>query len=268
MASHKQLIPKFNSPAQNHMAAELIRRFAILLLTASVLYTASASAAIQIPHSLNQSEREETLRIVGFGTASKILSDPYPLGGYAGFEAGVSVETLPTEDIGRMGAKLATPQQDVSYPKFTIGKGLYNNLDIFFHFIPYNQMSELSQWGGLVRWGFYQATFSPLSASILVHMNNANISNLVTTRALGTDLIGGINVKSVSLYAGIGYLQSWGTFLGGPSGVTDTGSLETASVAGLHTLVGLNLHIADFFLAAELDRYTQSVLSGKFGVRF
>jgi hypothetical protein len=245
-----------------------IAHFIPVVTLAVSLSASTAYAAIQLPKSLTHNDREEVLRIIGFGTSSKILSDPYPLGGYAGLEVAASVETLPTEDIARLGAKLASPQQDVSFPKFTIGKGLYNNLDFFFHFIPYNQQSELSQWGGIVRWGFYQATFLPLSASLLVHMNYANVSNLMNERALGSDLIGGINVKNVSLFCGIGYIQAAGTFLGGPAGITDSDSLETESVIGMHTVVGANVHIGDFFFAAEMDRYTQPVVSTKVGFRF
>jgi hypothetical protein len=239
-----------------------------LMTFATLLESSPALAAIQIPKSLNQTDREETLRIVGFGTSSKILSDPYPLGGYVGFEAGIAVETLPTEDLARLGAKLSAPQQDVSYPKLSVGKGLYNNLDLFFHFIPYGQSSELSQWGGLVRWGFYQADFLPLSSSMILHMNYTNISNLVTTRTLGVDFVGGINVKNVSLYAGLGVLQTSGSFLGGASGVTDTGGQETASVSGAHSVIGASVHVSDFFFAVEMNRYTQAILSAKLGLRF
>ena len=237
---------------------------AILIGTGSL-----ASAAILIPQNLSSSDRVAVLRIIGMGTSAKILSDPYPLGGYDGFEAGVSVESLPTDDLGRLGAHLSSPQQDVSYPKVTLGKGLYNNIDVFVQFTPYNRQDELSQFSGIVRWGFYQAQFLPLSASILVHANNGNVGNVMTTRSYGVDLIGGMNVTNVALFGGAGYVESTGTFAGGASGITDSGRLETETVGGLHTVVGANIRILENgFFALQIDRYTVPVFSAKLGVRF
>ena len=231
-------------------------------------FACSAFGAIELPRNLTKENRLEALRIVGFGTSSKILSNPYPLGGYSGFEVGVAVENLPAEDLGRLGNRLSAPQQDVSYPKLSIGKGLYNDIDFFLHFTPYNRQDELAHWGGIVRWGFHQATFLPFNAAILVHMNNSNIGNQLTTRSYGADLIGGINVDNVALFAGVGVLEATGTFLGGNAGITDTMRMESETVNGLHTLVGANVRFANVFVAAQIDRYTLPVFSGKLGVRF
>lgn len=228
----------------------------------------TAQAAVQIPANMSKNDRLEALRIMGFGTSSKILTDPYPLGGYSGLEIGIAVENLPTDDLARLGSRVSSPQQEVSYPKFTIGKGLYNDVDLFFNFTPYNRQDQVSQWGAMVRWGFYQATLLPFSASIIGHFNSANINNQLTARTYGIDVIGGINVNNVSLFAGAGSLQSTGRFIGGPRGITDTQELETESVSGLHTVIGATVHISKFFLAAQIDRYTTPVFSAKLGFRF
>jgi hypothetical protein len=101
-----------------------------------------------------------------------------------------------------------------------------------------------------------------------VHFNNGDISNLITTRSYGVDLIGGINVRNVALYVGGGPLRSSGNFIGGTAGVTDSGKLESESVGGFHSVIGATVHLASVFLAMELDRYTQTVISGKLGLRF
>ena len=228
-------------------------------------------AALQLPKSLTQPDREEALRIVGFGTAAKILSDPYPLGGYAGLEVGFSLESVPAEDLGRLGARLQSPQQDVSLPKFTIGKGLYNDVDVFIHFTPYTRQDELAQYGGMLRWGFYQAAFLPLSLSVLAHMNSNNIGNLLTTNTYGGDFIGGINVENVALFAGGGMVESTGTFSGdiaAAEGAEIKGSIKRETVSGTHTVIGANIHFSNIFLAIQIDRYTLPVFSGKLGVRF
>lgn len=221
--------------------------------------------AIQLPKSLNASDRQEALRIIGFGTASKVLSDPYPLGGYSGFEVGFSLENVPAEDLGRLGGRLTSPQQDVSLPKFSVGKGLYNNVDFFIQFTPYTRQDELSQFGGILRWGFYQAAFLPLSLSVLTHVNTNNIGNQMTTNSIGADVIGGINVENVALFAGAGMLESTGTFVGS---ITSSGSLERETVNGVHTVIGANIRFSRIFLSIQIDRYTLPVFSGKLGVRF
>lgn len=233
-----------------------------------LLILGHAEAAIQIPKKLDHEARVETLKIVGFGTASKILSDPYPLGGFSGLEVGLALENMPTEQLSRLGAGLTTPQQDITYSKFTIGKGLYNNLDLFFQFTPYNRQDELSQFGGIMRWGFYQATFTPASLSLLANINYGNVSNVLTTNSYGIDLVGGFNFDDLAFYAGLGTIQATGTFAGGGTGITDSGNLENEIVAGTHSLIGVNLRISQGFLAVEVDRYTVTVASLKAGARF
>ena len=227
-----------------------------------------AHATVLLPSLMNQSDRQEALRILGLGTSGKILSDPYPLGGYSGFEFGLEVDNLPTDGLARLGSRLESGQEDITYEKFTVGKGLYDNLDFFVQLAPYNSNDEISQYGGIGRWGFYQAAYLPISASLIVNLNSANFANQVTTWTYGADLVGGIDVKQVSLYAGFGLMKTSGYFIGGSSGVTDSGLVEKESVAGLHTMVGATVHVVDYFVSVEVDHYTVSVLSGKVGMRF
>lgn len=242
--------------------------FRLLVMLLGLSFVPNAQAALTLPQNMNAADRQEALRIIGLGTASKILTDPYSLGGYNGLEFGFSVESIPTEDLARLGNRLSTSQADVTIPKFTIGKGVYSNLDFFIHFIPYNQRLELSQYGGVLRWGFFEASSLPLSASLLAHINTGNINNQITTRSHGFDLMGGINVNEVALYAGAGIIQASGTFIGGTSGVTSSQRLETENVSSMHTVVGGSVRLKKLFVAIQLDRYSQSVLSGKIGFRF
>lgn len=232
------------------------------------LMTASAPASIQLPQNMTKKNREQALTIIGLGTGSKILSDPYPLGGYAGFEAGFSIETFPSEELGRLGSGIKPPQQEASLPKLSIGKGLYNNLDIFLQFTPYSHQDELAEFGGIIRWGFYQASFLPLSLSLLAHASNANIANQLSTHTYGFDLVGGIDVENVALFAGLGPAEASGTFVGGSAGITDSKTLETEFVSGFHTVIGGNIHFSNYFAALQIDRYSTPVFSGKIGVRF
>jgi hypothetical protein len=53
-------------------------------------------ARVQIPENLTKEDRIKVLGILGAGTSSKILTDPYPLGGFAGFEAGIQMDSIPS----------------------------------------------------------------------------------------------------------------------------------------------------------------------------
>ncbi len=240
-----------------------------LFLIINIGLSSIARASLLIPLHLSHEDRQQTLRVIGLGTSEKLLSDPYPLGGFAGFEVGLSFENLPTDSLAKLGSKLPAPQQDITYPKLTIGKGVFNNLDFFIQFTPYRRADELTQFGGLVRWGFYQGRLFPFSTSLLVHANSANTSNLLNTRTYGTDLMAGVSVGQVSLFGGFGFLQSNGTFTGGANGVTASNALEDETVSGLHTFVGANLRLFEkAFLAIQLDRTEVPVVSAKAGVRF
>lgn len=233
-----------------------------------LLWSQTGHAALQIPPNLSEAERGTALRIVGLGTGSKLLTDPYPLGGYAGFEMGLSLESLPTDDLARLGSGLASPQQDVVYPKLTFGKGLFNDIDVFLHFTPFRRQDEISLYGAMVRWGFYQGQYLPLSASLLLHANAGNFSNVLNAKTYGADLMSGITVNQVSLFAGVGFMQSNGTFTGGANSVTG-GQEVKQLVEGLHTVIGANLRFFEnVFLTLQIDRTEVAVLSGKLGLRF
>lgn len=231
-----------------------------------------APAAIQMPEGLSKADREEALRIVGYGTAARLLTDPYPLGGYLGIELGLSIENLPTEDLSRLGDRRQSPQADTSYPRISIGKGLFNQVDVFFHFIPYNQKNELSLYGGFVRWSFFRSARIPTSLSMVAHISTSNISNKLTTRSFGTDLVAGLNVGQVSVFMSAGRIQATGNFLGGGSGITDgAGLLETESISNMHYAAGLIIHSGSdgmpFFVALQIDRYNVPMYSGRIGIR-
>lgn len=242
-----------------------------LLIAAAftLIFAQNTFAAVQFPRGMTSNQRIEVLKILGLGSGGKILSDPYPLGGYAGLELGATLESIPIEDISALGTN-GTPQNDATFLGFMAGKGVYENVDLFLHFVPYLPRTEVSRYGAIVRWGFYQASFLPLSLSINFNAEIANFSNVLTARTVGADLIGGINVNNVALYAGAGPVSSNGTFIGGPTGseFTDTGAKERETVKTLHSVIGVSVGFGDVSITGELDRYTQPVYSGKVGLRF
>lgn len=255
-------------------------RRSFLTVLIFLLFALTSEAAVQFPRQMDSTQRQEVLKILGLGSGGKILSDPYPLGGYAGLELGVTLESILIEDISRLGAIAADPQEEISFFGFTMGKGVYNNVDLFLHFVPYLPRTEVSRYGAMVRWGFFQAQFLPLSLSININAEIANYSNVLSTRTVGADLVGGINVNNVALYAGLGPVSSSGTFIGGPPiatcnpanpntcPFTSSNEKQRETVKTLHSVVGVSVAFGDISITGELDRYTQPVYSGKVGLRF
>jgi hypothetical protein len=227
----------------------------------------SAWAVSPVPTNLSTVERQKTLEILGFGSASKLLSSPYPLGGYSGVEISLSSEYIPLADVATLGAKTSS-RGDLNYFGLTVGKGLYYNIDILIQFIPNLLEDSTSGFGGQVRWGFYEATFMPASMSLIVHTSSTNFNNVLSTETTGIDLVGSVNMKDVSLFVGAGQARSLGSFVGGVNGVTSTGRTESASVTSPHTLFGISIRLSQAFLAMEVDRYVQSTYGGKVGWRF
>lgn len=232
------------------------------------LFSLNIYAAIDLPQNLTQSDREQSLKILGYGLSNKILSDPWPLGGYSGLEIGVTESQISVTDLKSLGSKLSNDPGDLTYTTLSIGKGLYNNIDVFFTMTPYLSTTQLSQFGGIFRYNFFQAEYSTYTLSFLVDANYSNIQNRLSTKTIGTDLIGGYNTGHIGIYLGIGQIASSGEFLGGSLGLTKSQQKETEEVRDFHSLMGINLRWAEYFLALQMDHFTQSVYSLKLGLRY
>src|SRR5580698_4315643 len=141
----------------------MLRKFCFQLKTMmslfflTLLFPQTSLATIQIPAGLSDGEQELVLQILGFGSAFRPVDNPYPLGGYSGVELGLAFENISTGDIGYFGQK-ASVTTNFTYPRLTMGKGLFSNVDVFFSFMPYNESTSIGIYSGALRWGFFQAT--------------------------------------------------------------------------------------------------------------
>ncbi len=234
------------------------------------LLVSSSFSKVNLPTNLTSTDRNKALEVLGHGTSTKLLTDPYPLGGYAGFEVGLSVESIAIDEIAHLGA--TTEEQDqFTYPIISIGKGLFNNFDSFLNFMPFNEGTGLSVYGALLRYGFYQTKYFPANFSAVVHMNTCNINNQIINQSVGYDLVAGINVRNFSVYLGAGQLRSRGEFIGGPGGIVaiENGSQSNKIniISTFHSVLGGTVHFDEFFIAAQVDQYAQPTFSVKLGYR-
>ncbi|MCB9024975.1 MAG: hypothetical protein H6625_01550 [Bdellovibrionaceae bacterium] len=233
-----------------------------------VFFLSLTLRAIELPKGLNHIEREKIVTELGIPTSSKFLSNPYPLGGYVGLEVGISYQVIKTDEISLLGLQAPNNERSLSLVELTFGKGLYNNVDVFFHFAPFDQHEKVNTYGGMLKWGFYEAKFLPINFSLLVLGSVFHISDSFVHQTVGVEIMTGVNVDNLALYFGLGQLQGEGQFMGGSDGVVDDQltTKETGKIS--HIFIGLNFDFSNFFISAQLDRYIEPIFSAKFGLRF
>jgi hypothetical protein len=252
----------------------LTRKFSIhilfyVILASNILLLCSSALALQLPTQLTSSDLKEMTQLLGFSTSTKFLSNPYSLGGYSGLEVGLSSEFINVTDLAPLGAT-TPPQSTFQYNRITIGKGMYNDVDLFIHFIPFSVSNDISDYGGSIKWSFYHARYLPFTLSIVGQYNSLNIQDLFLNENIGWDFIGGLNLQKFALYFGGGNQAARSTFsknILDPALPTNSDyALKTRS-SQIHSFIGIEIDIKSFFVAAQIDRYEQPVYSAKLGVR-
>lgn len=239
----------------------LLFHFLILVLCGK------AHAALPIPKNLNPVDRLNAVEVLGFGTSYKVLGNPYPLGGYSGYELGVSMEFLNTEEISRLGAK-AGEQPTTSYFVLSLSKGLYYGIDFSLQFSPLGQSERFSGFGGAVRWAFAEMSNQPVHFSLQASANSASFQEQINTTTQSLDFISGYIRDAWTLYGGVGLIRTSGVFIGGVNGITDDQKTATESVSSLQYFGGLSVHLSDYFIALQANRVVENNYALKLGARF
>lgn len=235
-----------------------------------LIFVGSTAWPMDLPTNMTISDLREVIRIVTTNTSTKILSNPYPLGGYPGFEVGVSLETVDASDLASLGAGTTSTDLEIQFPKISVGKGLYKNVDIFFHFAPLSGGLDVNEFGSLLRWSFYETQRIPMNISFVTHGNHMNYGDKILGTTLGIEMLLAVNVNKLAVYFGGGHLQTTGqasVSLMEPAISANERQLVETTLQQMHTFVGLTFHQDNFFVAAQLDRYPDPVFSAKLGLR-
>ncbi len=253
---------------------KLLNIAALFCLHLSLLFFSATSNAFNLPSNLKHSELNSISNILGFSTGSKFLSNPYPLGGYSGFEVGFDTEIINTADLSSLGDGTSN-QSSLQVNRLSVGKGLYGNFDIFMSFIPIAGTDQISSFGGNLKWTFYEAHFLPLTVSSNFQYDFINFHDDFMSENYGFDILVGLNVQKVALYFGGGTISGHHIFSKSILDTTDpanASALSNGSVIKddhqIHSLIGVHSEFARFFVAAEIDRYASPVYSAKLGMRF
>ncbi|MCB0391134.1 MAG: hypothetical protein KDD58_07580 [Bdellovibrionales bacterium] len=233
-----------------------------------IFFYSCSSLALELPTGLNATDREKIIKQLGIPTSSKFLSNPYPLGGYVGLELGVSYQIISIDEISLLGNQTQENEKSLALIELTFGKGLYNNVDIYFNFAPLNYEEKVNSYGGILKWGFYEAKFLPINFSLLALGSVFHVADSFVNQTIGMELMAGINVDNLAIYFGMGQLLGEGRFMGGAAGVVDTNITTKEESKISHMFIGLNFDISNFFLSAQMDRYSDAIFSAKLGYRY
>ena len=196
---------------------------------------------------LHTEDLQEVADIVFPQVVSKINSDPYPLGGFSGVEVGISREQnsqKPVEQAERIGPKTV----------ITLGKGMYYHIDGYLSFSP----GESSQFGGLLRWSFYQNPRLPLLLSIQGYGGAGSITDDIFAQTYGANLMATLYQKYFSIYTGIGPSRGVVRFFGGDSGSTETKDTYVKTVASSQFILGASFYIDKISVGAQVDSFKET----------
>ena len=256
----------------------MIIRFALILYL--IFKSTFCFSKILLPQHLSKSDRRTVLSLFGAGTSARLLSTPYPLGGWEGFEIGLSKHFLPTQDLIELGN--GTPSQDdFEYPLLTLGKGLFYDLDLFLSLIPMGQNKTMSHFSSQIRYQVWNSSNQIFRISGLIHGGTTTLNNQLNMQSYGFNVLGTATIDRLSLFIGIGSTFTNGQFIGcsqvlSPqsnalvdceNGITDTESTQTETLTLSHQVFGVEWPIDNFFIAAEVDRYRVPFYSFKIGYR-
>jgi len=246
-----------------------MRRIGVLIVSFVI---SDPSFAVTVPRPLDKAGRLAVVRVLGIQTSQKLLTNPFPLGGYDGFEFGLGIELVNVRDLDEGDSELR-------FPRLSFGKGLYNNVDLFLNVVPQASHSEIMSFGAAIRWSVYEAQFLPINVSLVPYAQHVNVNDDFSCLTLGGDLVAGIYVNNLSIYFGSGWLQGTGQFIAASSGsdatvdpsdpgVNSTTNMARETVKKSHSMMGMTFHWNEFFAALQLDRYPDTVYSGRIGLRF
>lgn len=223
--------------------------------------------AAQLPRQLSESDRLETLKVLGFGSATKLSSDPTPLGGHGGFEFFASSDVISISNLQKLGDQSGSGDQ-MFVSTLGFGKGLFYDIDAFLFFSPLQFQSKYSQIGALLRKVIYKHSDLPLQAALNLHGNGTNYENLISLTTTGLDLILSYEWPELIFSAGLGQGRSIGTFIGGASGINNTTETYTQDVQQRHWLTSLSKRWNKTYLSLQYDRYFDATFSFKIAYRF
>ncbi len=235
----------------------------LMKLIASIVFLFShyASARFDVPPATSEKDQKTIFSVLGFGIATRELSDPVPLGGKQGFDLSLQTEWIPISDLQSEQKAL----QFFQINSVSMGKGLPYKVDVLMSWSLFNAEDEFSRYAGQIRWGFYEFENFPGILSMSVSGSGARFGENLDVRTIGWNLLSIVQVHKTSLFFGGGQVRSFGQM---QSNLSYTGTTQFSTLDSWRTLFGTNFRIGDFFVLLQVDRVSQFQYSTSVGYRF
>ena len=157
---------------------------------------------------------------------------------------------------------------DQNFVRLQVGTGLYQSVDLALFLTPLNPSTPMSNYGGRLRWTFYQSSESPLFLAVFVDGGNTNLNDqvLMQTIAMGTQV--GFKRKQLSLSFFLGSQHTFSRFRGGSEGITDSGLPESFEFRSFPVALGGIYDFRKWYLGFGMDRQSETLVSVKIGKVF
>ena len=241
-----------------------------LIFIFSFLLSSIGYANYQLPSNLDVNSQQVVARTFGFGTGSKMIADPRPLGGYDGFQTALSYDYVNVSQIKGLGTG-GSNDLYFSSSSMTIGKGLFYDFDMFIQMSP-PQNNNFSSYGALLRGRLssFEMASSIISIGGLIHTSISQFSNFFGSNIYGYDLYLYSELKKFVLFIGAGSARGIHTFGGGASGLTADSAHETSRVDLMtsHFWGGVSYQFGRWVVAGVSESYFDPVYSFKAAYNF
>ncbi len=238
-----------------------------ILLALLCLGFSHATLAATLPQGMNASEREQTAELVASSSALRSAQLHRSLDHSEGLDLSLSFENLPLSQLPIMGVG-AERLEDQNFIRLQVGTGLIRSVDLALFLTPLNPSTPLSNYGGRIRWTFYQDAESPLFLAVFIDGGNTNLSDqvLMQTVAAGTQV--GFKRKQLSLSFFLGSQLTFSRFRGGGEGITDSGHPESYTFTSFPMALGGVYDFRKWYLGFGVDRQSDTLISAKIGKVF
>lgn len=212
------------------------------------------------PKNFNDVEVNSWVNRVSGLSSLRTVGDPVPLGGYEGVEILLSSEWLTVPQKG------STKDKVEVLPTLRLGKGLYENFDVFIVTSIPVLKSDFSKWGFQARWMAWQAESAPLMAHLGCSYGSQEYYSVIVTNAWSCEVLGNLIVKKFKVFAGVGIVRAQTLF---DVGSTELSTEEVQRSAGFNKFLGGITFSSDKkSLGVQIDVIEETSLSASLGYRF
>lgn len=145
-------------------------RFIFLI---SILFVSTASAS-RLPGRLSPAEVEKAIRVIGFGSASRVMRSAEAYDSWPGMKFGFELPFVSSNGLAEDGDAKGTVPGVVFSPRLYLAKGLFNGFEVVLNFFKEDMVATPGTFGALFKYTYKDETTE--WASMAAYMAITSIS--------------------------------------------------------------------------------------------